>query len=346
MTSTPPIPLSVLDISSIDTAGRPADTLAGTRRLVEAADRLGCTRFWVAEHHNSRGIAGSVPAVLLAALGERAGRIRIGAGGVILPNHPPYAVAEAFRTLAALFPDRVDLGIGRSGADPVLAHALRRAPEEDYPAALEELLRFLGDGFPAGHAYHRLEALPQPPRPPQAWLLGASVRSAVEAGRRGLPYAFAHHFFNSRGTEEALRAYRENFRPSARAERPHAIVTAFTVCGETSEQARRLAAPALFPVLRLDGAAPTAPLPTVEEAQAYPWTDAERAAADALLGAQAVGDAGEVRRALADLLERTGADELMVTNNVTDADEKIRSLERVREIADTLPVPAGVSARA
>ncbi|MED7955237.1 MULTISPECIES: LLM class flavin-dependent oxidoreductase [unclassified Streptomyces] len=343
MTSSSRTQLSVLDISSIDSAGRPADTLVDTRRLVAAADELGYARFWVAEHHNSRGIAGSVPAVLLAALGERTTRIRIGAGGVILPNHAPYAVAESFRTLAALFPGRVDLGIGRSGADPVLAHALRRAPDEDFPAALEELLGFVGGGFPDGHVYQRLEALPEPPQPPRVWLLGASVRSAVDAGRRGLPYAFAHHFFNSRGTEEALRAYRESFRPSSRAERPHAIVTAYTVCGETAEQARRLTYPALFPVLRLNGASPTAPLPTVEEAAAYPWTDAERAAADALLSTQAVGDADEVRRALADLLERTGADELMVTNNVTDVDEKIRSLERVRELAESLPVPAGVT---
>ncbi|MFD8694743.1 LLM class flavin-dependent oxidoreductase [Kitasatospora purpeofusca] len=341
--SSPTVPLSVLDISSVDSAGRPADTLVGTRRLVAAADELGFTRFWVAEHHNSRGIAGSVPAVLLAALGERTTRIRIGAGGVILPNHPPYAVAESFRTLAALFPGRVDLGIGRSGADPVLSHALRRAPDEDFPAALEELLAFVDGDFPDGHVYQRLEALPEPPQPPRPWLLGASVRSAVDAGRRGLPYAFAHHFFNSRGTEEALRAYRESFRPSARAERPHTVVTAYTVCGETSEQARRLAAPALFPVLRLNGASPIAPLPTVEEAAAYPWTEAERAAADALLSTQAVGDAEVVRRALADLLERTGADELMVTNNVTDVEEKIRSLERVRELAPALPVPAGVS---
>ncbi|MFD5920595.1 LLM class flavin-dependent oxidoreductase [Kitasatospora sp. NPDC058201] len=343
MTSSSRTQLSVLDISSIDSAGRPADTLVDTRRLVAAADELGYARFWVAEHHNSRGIAGSVPAVLLAALGERTTRIRIGAGGVILPNHAPYAVAESFRTLAALFPGRVDLGIGRSGADPVLAHALRRAPDEDFPAALEELLGFVGGGFPDGHVYQRLEALPEPPQPPRVWLLGASVRSAVDAGRRGLPYAFAHHFFNSRGTEEALRAYRESFRPSSRAERPHAIVTAYTVCGETAEQARRLTYPALFPVLRLNGASPTAPLPTVEEAAAYPWTDAERAAADALLSTQAVGDADEVRRALAALLERTGADELMVTNNVTDVDEKIRSLERVRELAESLPVPAGVT---
>jgi luciferase family oxidoreductase group 1 len=344
MSSSTTIPLSVLDIASVDSASSPVAALAGARELASAADALGYERFWVAEHHSLRGIASSVPAVLLAAIGERTSRIRIGAGGVILPNHAPYAVAEAFGTLGTLFPDRVDLGIGRSGADPVLAHALRRAPDDEFPAALEELLGFLGNDFPQGHPYHRLEALPQPPVAPQVWSLGASVRSATEAGLRGLPYAFAHHFFNSRGAREALAAYRENFRPSARADRPRAIVTVYTVCGEDAQQARRLADPAVFPVLRLGGSSPAVPLPSPEEAEAYAWADTERAAADALLASQAVGDPDEVRRALSGLLERTGADEVMVTNNITDVKEKIRSLERVRDLAASLPVPRhGVS---
>ncbi|GGY13467.1 LLM class flavin-dependent oxidoreductase [Streptomyces minutiscleroticus] len=338
------IPLSVLDIASVDSAGGPVAALTGTRELAAAADELGYERFWVAEHHSLHGIASSVPAVLLAAIGERTERIRVGAGGVILPNHAPYAVAESFGTLATLFPGRVDLGIGRSGADPVLAHALRRAPNEEFSESLGELLAFLGDGFPDGHPYQRLEALPRPPAAPRVWSLGASVRSAAEAGRRGLPYAFAHHFFNSRGTQEALAAYRDGFRPSRWADRPHAIVTVFTVCGETSEQARRLAYPALFPVLRLNGASPAVPLPTAAEAEAYTWADTERAAADALLASQAVGDPDEVRRALSDLLERTGADELMITNNVTDVKEKIRSLERVRALAPSLPAPGHATA--
>lgn len=337
------IPLSVLDISAVDSASSPAAALAGTRELASAADTLGFERFWVAEHHSLHGIASSVPAVLLGAIGERTSRIRIGSGGVILPNHSPYSVAEAFNTLATMFPDRVDLGIGRSGADPVLAHALGRAPGEGLPGALEELLGFLGDGFPEDHPYQQLEALPRPPVAPRVWALGASVRSATEAGRRGMPYAFAHHFFNSRGTREALAAYRDAFRPSARADRPHAIVTVFTVCGETSRQARRLADPALFPVLRLDGFSPAVALPSPEEAAAYDWADPERAAADALLASQAVGDPDEVRRALTDLLESTGANELMITNNITDVKEKIASLERVRALAATLPTPGRVA---
>ncbi|GAA4822955.1 LLM class flavin-dependent oxidoreductase [Streptomyces ziwulingensis] len=342
MSSSTTIPLSVLDIASVDTAGGPVAALAGARELASAADALGYERFWVAEHHGMHGIASSVPAVLLAAIGQRTERIRIGAGGVILPNHAPYAVAESFATLATLFPGRVDLGIGRSGADPVLAHALRRAPDDEFTDTLEELLGFLDGGFPEGHPYQRLEALPRPPVAPRAWSLGASVRSATEAGRRGLPYAFAHHFFNSRGAEEALAAYRENFRPSARAERPHAIVTVFTICGETSEQARRLADPALFPVLRLGGSSPAVPLPSLAEAEAYHWADTERAAGDALLASQAVGDPDEVRRALTGLLERTGADELMITNNLTDVKEKIGSLARVRALAPSLPAPGHV----
>ncbi|MFD8109722.1 LLM class flavin-dependent oxidoreductase [Streptomyces microflavus] len=344
MSSSTTIPLSVLDIAAVDSAGDPVAALAGARELASAADVLGFERFWVAEHHSLHGIASSVPAVLLGAIGERTSRIRIGSGGVILPNHSPYSVAEAFSTLATLFPDRVDLGIGRSGADPVLAHALGRAPGEAFAEAMEELLGFLGDGFPDGHHYQQLEALPRPPVAPGVWALGASVRSATEAGRRGMPYAFAHHFFNSRGAQEALAAYRDAFRPSPQAERPHAIVTVFTVCGQTSRQARRLADPALFPVLRLDGASPAAPLPSLEEAAAYDWSVPERAAADALLASQAVGDSDEVRRALTELLETTGADELMITNNVTDVKEKIASLERVRALAGSLPAPGRVTA--
>lgn len=344
MSSSTTIPLSVLDIAAVDSTGSPTAALAGTRELASAADALGFERFWVAEHHSLHGIASSVPAVLLGAIGERTRRIRIGSGGVILPNHTPYAVAEAFNTLATLFPDRVDLGIGRSGADPVLAHALRRAPGEGFPEALEELLGFLGDDFPEGHPYQPLKALPRPPVAPRVWALGASVRSATDAGRRGLPYAFAHHFFNSRGTQEALAAYRDAFLPSPRADRPHAIVTVFTVCGETSRHARLLADPALFPVLRLDGASPALPLPSPEEAAAYGWTDPERAAADALLATQAVGDPDEVRQALTSLLEHTGADELMITNNITDVKEKIASLERVRALSASLPAPGRVTA--
>ncbi|MEU6996453.1 LLM class flavin-dependent oxidoreductase [Streptomyces sp. NPDC046465] len=329
----PPIPLSVLDIAQVE-RGRPAArSLATVRELARRAEELHFKRFWVAEHHNAPGVASSSPAVLLAAIGAVTERIRIGSGGVMLPNHAPLVVAEAFGTLGTLFAGRVDLGIGRApGTDAAVASALRRLPAEAYADELGDLLSFVTGSFPESHPYRGITALPAPPAPPEVWLLGSSVSSAVMAGERGLPYAFAQHFFGARGAEEALLAYRAAFRPSVLLATPHALLTVHTVCGEDDAHAHHLAAPAVASALQVDGLVRAEPLPSPEDAAALDWPDKEREYAAELLAEQAVGGPESVRRRLGALIGETAPDELMITNNVTDPKEKLRSLERVREL--------------
>lgn len=332
MSLLPNIPLSILDTAPVERGMSPATSLAGTVELARRADRLRFTRFWVTEHHNAPSIASSSPAVLLGAIGSVTDRIRIGSGGVMLPNHPPLVVAEAFATLAALFPDRVDLGIGRApGTDDVTARALRRIPAERFSQELAELFHFVNDSFPGDHPYHGVHATPPVATPPSVWLLGSSGNSAMTAAELGLPYAFAHNFFHSKGVAEAMRAYRAQFRPGVLC-RPHAMIVVHVVCGENDEHARWLADPAVYAALRIGGGLRTEPMSTPHEVAAHSWTREQRADADAMLAHQAVGGPDTVRARLLELLEQTGADELMITNNVTELREKCRSVDRVREM--------------
>lgn len=243
------IHLSLLDLAPVGRGTAQADAVTAVREVASWADGVGLNRFWVAEHHGAANIASSAPAVLFAAVGAATERIRIGSGGVMLPNHPPLVVAESFGTLAALYPDRVDLGIGRApGTNPQTAQALRRSPDERFGQDLTELLSFVRGRFTGGHPYETIRAVPRPPVPPQTWLLGSSTTSARLAGELGLRYAFAHHFFGAPGAADALVAYREAFRPAEGGpSNPHAVVTAHVVCGENDEHARYLATPALAP---------------------------------------------------------------------------------------------------
>lgn len=296
------VALSVLELAPVERGAPEAAAVAGAREVARWADRAGLRRFWVAEHHNSGGIASSAPAVLLAAVGAVTERIRIGSGGVMLPNHPPLVVAESFRTLGALYPDRVDLGIGRApGTDPATAEALRRVPVDRFDSEVDDLLGFLRGTFPSEHRYEHIRAVPES-RPPQVWMLGSSVQSAQLAALLGLPYAFAHHFFGARGAAAALKTYRESFRPGPALSRPHAMVTAHVVCGEDDEHARWLAAPAVMSALGVGGAGRTDPFPTPKEAAAQEWSDEERRKAEALFAEQAVGGAERVARRLDELL--------------------------------------------
>ncbi|GAA4873590.1 MsnO8 family LLM class oxidoreductase [Saccharopolyspora cebuensis] len=327
------IPLSVLELAPVERGTAAAGAVAAAREVARWADAAGLHRFWVAEHHNSGNIASSAPAVLLAAVGAVTERIRLGSGGVMLPNHPPLVVAESFGTLDALHPGRVDLGVGRApGTDPTTAEALRRVPAERFGSEVDDLIGFVRGSFPPGHHYEGIRAVPAPAAPPQVWMLGASTSSARAAALLGLPYAFAHHFFGATGAAEALAAYRAEFRPVSGMARPHAMITAHVVCGEDAEHARWLAAPAIMSALGVGGAGRAEPFASPKEADAQEWTARQRAEADAIVAAQAIGDAEHVAGRLAELLATTGADELMVTNNVTDLDERIRCYERVRDL--------------
>ena len=341
------VPLSVLDLAPVAAGSTPGDALRNTTELAKRTEELGFKRFWVAEHHNMPSIASSAPAVLIAHLAAATSTIRVGSGGVMLPNHAPLVVAEQFGTLEALHPGRIDLGIGRApGTDQLTALALRRTMEglnaEQFPQELMDLIGlFAGDDGAdgaGGGGRGRITATPGRGDMPAVWLLGSSGYSAQLAGLLGLPFSFAHHF-SSANTVPALALYRENFRPSRWLERPLAMVAVNTICADTDERARWLAGPAALSFLRLRTGKPQ-PLATPEEAAAHPYAPGEREIAWGRFESQAIGSPDTVRSRLAGLLERTGADELMLTTMVYDINDRIRSFELVCEkVAGSLRLP-------
>lgn len=326
MTTVDQLPLSVLDLAPVSSSGDTSEALRYTTEAARRVEQLGFHRFWVAEHHNMPAIASSAPAVLLAHLAAATKTIRVGSGGVMLPNHAPLVVAEQFGTLESLHPGRIDLGIGRApGTDQRTALALRRTVEglsaEDFPAELADLIAMLA-GDPA-----RLRAVPTAEGLPQVWLLGSSGFSAQLAGLLGLPFSFAHHF-SAQNTEPALQLYRSNFRPSQWLDRPHVMLAVNAVCAETDEQAEYLAKPGLLSFLRLRSGHPIS-LPTPDEAAGYEFSDAERAFVEQRKLGQALGSPKTVREQLTELIERTQPAELMLTSQVYEVADRVRSYELI-----------------
>ena len=339
-TSTLRIPVSVLDLAPVGSGSTSADALRASLDLVRVAERLGYHRYWVAEHHNMPGIASSAPAVLIAHLASVTDRIRLGSGGVMLPNHSPLVIAEQFGMLEALHPGRIDLGIGRApGTDQRTAAALRRSiggrQEPDLPGLLGELLGFFNGTFPADHPYRGITAVPALGNQPAIWLLGSSDYSAHLAGLLGLPFSFAHHFASA-STLPALDVYRKTFQPSPVLAEPYVMLGVAVLCADTREQAAYLAKPADLSFLRLRTGRP-GPFPTPEEAAAFQPTPAEEAAIRSWSSARIVGDPGSVLADLVALVERTGADELMVTTMAHGPAERRRSYELVADVAGLDP---------
>lgn len=329
--------LSVLDVSPVSSGSDGARALRNTLELARLADRLGYKRYWLAEHHNLPSVASSAPEIMIGHVADVTESIRVGAGGIMLPNHAPLKVAETFRVLEALHPGRVDLGIGRApGTDPVTAAALRRTQDglevDDFPQRFGELLAFSGEGFPEGHPFRSVVAMPGDIGLPPIWLLGSSGYSARAAGQMGLGYAFASHF-SPADPAPAMHAYRASFEPSEDFERPSAILAVAVVCGETDEEARTLASSMELAWVRMRGGNP-GPLPSPDEAMAYLYTPAERRLAEAYRSMQIVGDPLTVRERIEEVAERTAADEVMVTTNVYDQRERLRSYERLAEAFD------------
>nr|WP_306458867.1 LLM class flavin-dependent oxidoreductase [Micromonospora purpureochromogenes] len=321
------VPMSVLDLAPVARGASAGEALRATTELARRTEELGYRRFWVAEHHNMPAIASSAPAVLLAHLAAHTSTIRLGSGGVMLPNHAPLVVAEQFGTLEALHPGRIDLGIGRApGTDQVTALALRRTMEglsaEGFPRELADLMNYFSGDEPG-----QITATPGLGQSPAVWLLGSSGFSAQLAGLLGLPFSFAHHF-SAQNTLPALQLYRQNFRPSRWLEQPYAMVAVNVVCAETDERAEWLAGPSALSFLKLRSGRPE-PLATPEEAAAYPYNEFEREFVRQRRDGQAMGSPETVRRQLGDLLARTGADELMITTMVYDVADRVRSFELV-----------------
>jgi luciferase family oxidoreductase group 1 len=342
---TAPVPLSVLDLATVGSGLTTSDALRTSAELARAAERWGYHRMWVAEHHSMPGVGSTATAVVLAHLAAATRTIRLGSGGVMLPNHAPLVVAEQFGTLEALHPGRIDLGLGRApGTDQATARALRRTAVlesgEDFPRQLAELTAFLDDSFPDGHPYARVHAVPGPvqgkvaggtqsPARPPIWLLGSSGFSARLAGRLGLPFAFAHHF-SAANTLPALDLYRTAFRPSGVLDEPYAMVAASAVAADTEEEALLSARSGALMVLRLRTGRPGL-FPTPEETAAYPFSELEEEFVGSWLADVVHGTADAVRQGLDDLIKVTQADELMITTAAHGHEPRLRSYELIAQ---------------
>ncbi|TFD35893.1 LLM class flavin-dependent oxidoreductase [Cryobacterium sp. TMT2-10] len=326
------LPINVLDLASRPAGGTSADAVGGSIRLAQAAERLGYDRFWVAEHHNMPAIASSAPAVLIAGIAARTERIRVGSGGVMLPNHAPLVVAEQFGTLRALYGDRIDLGIGRApGTDAATTLALRRSPAglgvDDFPQQLADLIGFFHGGMAPDNPLRGITAYPGLGDAPELWLLGSSGFSAQVAGALGLPFAFAHHFAGEH-TEAVLDLYRTGFKPSRFLAEPHTMITVGVIADDDPEVARRESLPGLITYIRMRQGKKPEPV-SAAEAEAYRFSPYEQEVALARNRRQAIGTPDEVDARLTELLDATGADQLMVSAQAATLPGRIRSLEIV-----------------
>ena len=325
-----PVPLSVLDVCPVRAGESAAQALAETVDLARAVEALGFRRYWLAEHHNTAGIASSAPEVLITHVANATATIRVGSGGIMLPNHSPLKVAETFRTLGALFPDRIDLGIGRApGTDLTTALALRRSREavttDQFPQLLGELLAFFEDDFPEQHPFRSVQAAPAGVDTPPLFLLGSSDYSANVSAQLGLGFAFARHI-NPGPAAQMLRAYRDGFQPGDFGTEPYAILGISALCADTAAEAEHLAAPLDLAWLRI-GQGKRGPSPTFEEALAYEYTPAEEAMRRANRARHLVGDAGTVAEQVRALAASANADEVMVLTMAPDAATRLRSYE-------------------
>ena len=337
-------PVSVLDLSPVAAGSTESQALRDTIDLAKHADRLGYARYWLAEHHGGAMVASSSPELMIGQVAAATSGIRVGSGGVMLPNHSPLRVAEQFKVLSALFPDRIDLGIGRApGTDQMTAFALRRSREamtaNDLPEQLGELLAFAGSRpWPEGHAFSHVRAAPfEAPLPP-IFLLGSSDFSAQLAATAGLGFAFAGQI-NPEMTVDALRLYRERFEPTDEMPEPYAIVSMAIVVAGDDETAHRIAAPSRVAFRRLRSGRPT-PLPTVEEALAEegPTEPPVRTGRPERM---ITGSPANVRDRVDELLQLSGADEVMAMTNIHAFDDRLRSYELLAEAFGLEPRPTG-----
>jgi len=337
----PRVPLSALDLSPVTDEGTSRDALLATTELARAADRLGLHRFWVAEHHNMPAVASTSPAVLIAHLAASTERIRVGSGGVMLPNHPPLVVGEQFAMLEALHPGRIDLGIGRApGTDPATAAALRRTTDglgaEEFPSELLDVLGLLGQadeadtGRPPSPFVRRFSATPVQSSTAEVWLLGSSTFSARLAAALGIRFAYAHHF-GATQTMEAMAAYRAEFRPSARLAAPHAMISASVIVADSDDEAQYLAGPSkvMSLSLRTGRLGPITDPETAAEVLAQIEGGPLEQVLAQLPGTQVATTADRAAVQLQELVDRTRADELLVTATTHDVATRVETLERL-----------------
>lgn len=325
------IPLSVLDLAPIVIGGTPADSFRNTLDLAQHAEKWGFNRYWLAEHHNMAGIASSATSVVIGYVAAGTSKIRVGSGGIMLPNHAPLVIAEQFGTLESLYPGRIDLGLGRApGTDQLTARALRRelrSNGEDFPEQLSELRSYLN---PSLSDSRHVRAIPGEGLNIPIWLLGSSDFSAQLAGRLGLPFAFASHF-SPDNTLPALQLYRSSFIPSEVLNEPYAMVGVNVIAADTDEKARWLATSMQQQFLNLVRGRPGQLNPPVANMDDL-WSDYEKAAIEQQLGSSIIGSPGVVKEKLQAFLDVTQADELMINAQIFDHEARLRSYEILTQI--------------
>jgi luciferase family oxidoreductase group 1 len=329
--------LSILELGRVREGFTRADALNEARRLAQHAEALGYTRFWVAEHHNMPAVTTAATSLVISHIAAGTKTIRVGAGGIMLPNHSPYVIAEQFGTLEALYPGRIDLGLGRApGTDQMTLRALRRDPSasEHFQEDVLELQAWLGPVQPG----QRIEAVPGSNSNVPLWILGSSLYGAQMAAAYGFPFGFASHFAPQM-LDQALAIYRGSFRPSARQPKPHALIGVNIIAAETDDEARYLATSQQMSFANLVRGTRKLTQPPIEDIDTY-WTPQERAQASHMLNFSIIGNAETVRKGIIALLARTEADELMVVSDMYDPEKRRRSFEIIAGVMSEIDARA------
>lgn len=329
-----PLPLSVLDLTPIESGSSSAVALRNSVELAQTAERLGYTRFWFAEHHNSLGLASGSPEVMVAHVANQTTTLRVGTGGVMLPNHAPLRIAEVFHLLEALHPGRIDLGLGRApGTDTLTAFALRRSEEairtDQYSGLLAELLALDTHTFPEGHPFEAIKVTPADVSLPPIWLLGSSDYSAQLAAQVGMGFSFAAHI-NGPVAVPAMLTYRQQFTPSAQWPEPHAILAVSVVVGETAEHAEELLQIVQIGYAALASGRPYQ-MPTLEEARRTVLSPLDRQRAQGMLRNVIVGDPSIVVERIREFAEQCHADEVMITTSLPNLTDRLRTVTSIAE---------------
>ncbi|MRN54195.1 LLM class flavin-dependent oxidoreductase [Paenibacillus monticola] len=330
------IKLSVLDQSPVSEGTSPAEALAQTAILAREAERLGYHRFWVSEHHSAAGLAGSSPEVLMAHLAAVTTTIRIGSGGVLLPHYSAYKVAENFRVLEALYPRRIDLGVGRApGGAALVTRALQEQHQlrssDHYEQQVEDLITYLYNKVDPAHRFAGLTATPAIATAPEIWLLGSSKDSAALSAKLGTGFAFAQ-FINGAGGSEAVKAYQHRFQPSPVTQNPRSLVAVFAVCAETSEQADQLASSMDLSLVLLEKGHVSTGTPSVEKAQSYPYTPYDMFRIQDNRKRMVIGSPEDVRAQLEALAEQYQCEEVMIASIMYSFADKLKSLQLIAEV--------------
>jgi len=322
--------LSILDQSPRSKGKSSGQALQASMNLAQNGERLGYTRYWIAEHHDFSGLSSSAPEVMLGYIGAHTKTIRIGAGAVLLPHYKPYKIAEVFNMLASLFPGRIDLGVGRApGGSAEVTMALSDQYLQNVfnmPESFKELLHFINDDFPSNHTYAKTSAAPVPAISPQPWVLGTSIKSAKLAAENGTAYAFGH-FMSDKDGPNIMKTYIENFKPNVKLPQPESIVAVSVICAESTELAEKLALSGFLWKLQLAKGEGTDGVPTVEEAENYPYSSEEQEMLEAMRRKTLNGNPKEVKEQLLELQALYNNDEFMIVTITHSYIDRVQSYE-------------------